>query len=239
MSVIFLAGMALAAATMMLPAAGGTDDCAPASRRNAEALRLVSEFTTRYSCCPPRVTNIKRAAGLIDGTTIKPGELFSMNTALQRRTRARGFVAAPQISGGRLINAVGGGISQVATTLYNAAFFAGLALVEHTPRSFYISRYPKGREATISWGGPELVFRNDWNAPLRMRIQATDSSITVRFYSRQLGRRVTSTTDTPHSYERPHTVTLVSYSLRRATSRAGSWSRRVHDQLCTQGLPRV
>jgi VanW like protein len=105
--------------------------------------------------CPPRVHNIRRATQLLDGRLIAGGARFSMNDALGRRTRARGFVPAPMISGGRLVDSVGGGISQVATTMFNAAFFAGLRLVAHTPHSFYISRYPKGREATVSWGGPD------------------------------------------------------------------------------------
>ena len=117
-------------------------------------IRVVSRFVTYYRCCEPRVTNIKRAAAILDGLTIKPGATFSLNRALGERTRVRGFVPAPTISGGRLVNSVGGGISQLATTLYNAAFFAGLELVAHTPHSFYISRYPKGREATISWAVP-------------------------------------------------------------------------------------
>src|SRR3954471_20744632 len=152
----------------------------------------VSRFTTPYDCCPPRVSNIKRAARDLDGMTIPPGGRFSMNEALGERTEENGYVAAPSISGAELVDSVGGGISQVATTLYNAAFFAGLRLVAHTPHSFYISRYPPGREATISWGGPELVFVNDWAAPLRIRVRARDTSVEVRFVSRRLGRRVTS-----------------------------------------------
>jgi vancomycin resistance protein YoaR len=109
----------------------------------------VSEFTTYYSCCQPRVTNIQRAAALLDGTIVRPGETFSMNEALGERTVERGFVAAPQIYNGRLEDAVGGGISQIATTPYNAAFFAGVKLVEHQAHQFYISRYPMGREATV------------------------------------------------------------------------------------------
>jgi vancomycin resistance protein YoaR len=79
---------------------------------------------------------------------LQAGQRFSMNAALGRRARARGFVAAPMISGGIHVRSVGGGISQVATTLYDAAFFAGLRLIAHTPHSFYIPRYPIGREAT-------------------------------------------------------------------------------------------
>src|SRR4029450_10125187 len=104
------------------------------------------------------------------------------------------FVPAPMISGGQLVDSVGGGISQIATTLYNAAFFAGFRLVAHTAPPFPISRYPMGREATISWGGPELVFDNNWPAPLRMQLTVRADKVAVRFYSRSLGRRVESWT---------------------------------------------
>jgi vancomycin resistance protein YoaR len=160
------------------------------------------------------VTNIKRASALLDGTVIGSGETFLMNETLMRRTVRRGFVPAPQISGGRVVDAVGGGISQVATTLYNAAFFAGLDLIAHTPHSFYISRYPKGREATISWGGPELIFRNDWTSPVQMRLAASDTGVTVRFLSTREGRRVETTTGQPYRYEQPRTIEIVNYRLR-------------------------
>ena len=176
-------------------------------------------FTTRYAPGQPRVTNIKRAAVLLDGYVIAPGARFSMNQALGPRTTRRGFVPAPMIVGGRLVNSVGGGISQIATTLYNAAFFAGLDLVEHTPHSFYISRYPAGREATISWGGPELIFRNDWAAPVRMRLTATDSAITVRLYSQRLERTVTSWTGRRHAYVAPRTLVVVNHRLAPGTRR--------------------
>ena len=116
------------------------------------------------------MTNIKRAATLLDGTIILPGKVFSLNGALGKRTEAKGFVSAPQIFNGRFEDAVGGGISQVATTLYNAAFFSGIKLVAHQAHQFYISRYPMGREATVSWGGPELIFRNDWPAAILMKL---------------------------------------------------------------------
>jgi vancomycin resistance protein YoaR len=179
---------------------------------------LVSEFTTYYPCCQPRVTNIQRAAQLLDGTIVRPHTAFSLNEALGKRTEANGFVSAPQIFAGRLEDAVGGGISQVATTLYNAAFFAGVKLVAHQAHQFYISRYPMGREATVSWGGPELIFRNDWPAAILMKLTATDSGITVRFYSKKLGRRVQTTTGEPYSYVAPKTITVPTASLPRGTT---------------------
>jgi vancomycin resistance protein YoaR len=181
-----------------------------------ESLRirgLVSEFTTSYPAGEPRVVNIKRAAELLDGTILRAGATFSMNQSLGERTPAEGFVPAPTIYGGRLVDSVGGGISQVATTLYNAAFFAGLDLVAHTPHSLYIDRYPMGREATISWGGPELIFRNDWNAAVLMKFEATDTSITVRFYSSELGRRVETTTGTPYRWAAPVTREVADSTL--------------------------
>ena len=161
----------------------------------------VSEFTTYYPPGQPRVVNIQRASATIDGTILRPGATFSMNRALGERTLAKGYVPAPQIGAGNsFVDSVGGGISQVATMLYNGAFFAGLELVAHQPHSLYIERYPLGREATISWGGPELVFRNDWPAAVLIKLEATESSITVRFFSSRLGRRVETKTFAPHGH---------------------------------------
>jgi vancomycin resistance protein YoaR len=163
----------------------------------------ISEFTTPYSCCEPRVTNIQRAAEILDGTIIPAGNAFSLNDALGQRTEDRGFVEAPQIAAGQLEDAVGGGVSQVATTLYNAAFFGGMELIAHTPHQFWISRYPKGREATVSWGGPELVFRNDWDAAVLLSVYAGSNGITVRMFSSALGRHVETTTGEATDVKQP------------------------------------
>ena len=161
----------------------------------------VSEFATYYPPAQPRVVNIRRAAAVIDGTILSPGATFSMNEALGERTIAKGYLPAPQIAAGNsFVDSVGGGISQVATMLYNGAFFAGLELIEHQPHSLYIDRYPLGREATISWGGPELIFRNDWPASVLIKLDATDTSITVRFFSSRLGRRVETETSVPYGH---------------------------------------
>jgi len=194
--------------------------------RELRIRRLVSEFETPYNCCPPRVTNIRRAAEILDGQIIGPGERYSLNEGMGERTRERGFVPAPMILAGRLVDAVGGGVSQVATTVFNAAFFAGLELVEHTPHQFYIDRYPMGREATISWGGPELVFRNDWDAGILMKVEATETSIAVRFYSAPLQRRVETETGEPYDHRPPRTRIQKNDSLapgeRRVVQEAGA-----------------
>ncbi len=166
-----------------------------ADARRLRIRELVSQFTTPHACCEPRVTNIGRAAAILDGQIIPAGGTFSLNTALGQRTRARGFVSAPQIGeGGVLEDAVGGGVSQTATTVFNAAFFAGLKLVTHSPHEFWITRYPAGREATVSWGGPELIVENDWPAAILMKAYDTGTSLTVQMYSSKLGRSVSTQT---------------------------------------------
>lgn len=154
----------------------------------------VGEFTTYYPCCQPRVTNIKRAAELLDGTIIPAGHRLSLNDALGPRTAERGFVEAPGIAAGMLEDTIGGGVSQVATTFFNAAFFAGLEIETHAPHSFYIDRYPVGREATISMGGPELIVRNNWDAAVLVSAVATDGEIAIRMFSTSFDRRVETTT---------------------------------------------
>ena len=151
---------------MRLPVAATAPARTTAQARSLRIRTLVSEFTTPYACCQPRVTNIKRASQILDGTIIPAGATFSLNVALGERTGGRGFVPAPQINAGQLEDAVGGGVSQMATTIFNASFFAGLNLLQHTPHEFWITRYPPGREATVSWGGPELVVENDWPAAI-------------------------------------------------------------------------
>jgi len=121
----------------------------------------VSEFVTYYPPTSYRDTNIGRAAELIDGTILKPGETFSLNGTLGERTAENGFTTGGVIENGIFTQAYGGGVSQMATTMFNAMFFAGLEDIEHKPHSVYISRYPEGREATVNWGTLDMSFKND------------------------------------------------------------------------------
>ena len=120
----------------------------------------ISSFSTYFPYAEYRNINQGRAAELIDGTILKPGETFSMNDTVGERTAANGFTMGTVISGGVFREELGGGVSQVATTTYNAGFFAGMDDVEHHPHAFYIDRYPMGREATLYYGNLDLRFRN-------------------------------------------------------------------------------
>lgn len=160
-----------------------------------EALGIVeklSEFTTFHPCCQARVVNIHLFADFVDGTLVPPGEELSLNELVGQRTSERGFQPAPTIIGGKLEDTVGGGVSQFATTFYNAVFDAGLEDITHKPHSYYFSRYPEGIEATINWPQPDLVFRNDTDAYILIKTEYTDESITVKFFGDSGGRRVTT-----------------------------------------------
>ena len=105
--------------------------------------------------------NIGTAARKINGTLLKPNEMFSLNKIVGERTKANGFTEGNIINGGKFVLDLGGGVSQSATTTFNAAFFAGLKDVEHKAHSVYINRYPVGREATVAWPSVDLKFLND------------------------------------------------------------------------------
>ena len=145
----------------------------------------ISTFSTNLPANPTRTHNIKIAAREIDGTYVAPGETFSLNEALGERTAAKGYNKAGVIIGGRLREDYGGGISQLSTTLFNAVFFSGAKIEEFHPHSFYISRYPEGREATISWPDIDNRFTNDTKGGILIRASATDSKVTVTFYGRK------------------------------------------------------
>lgn len=143
----------------------------------------VATFTTNHAAGQPRVTNIHLIADLIRGQVLKPGDTFSVNQFVGERTREKGFVVDGVIQDGKFDESVGGGISQFATTLFNAAFFAGLEFPEYQSHSLYISRYPYGREATLSYPKPDLQIRNQSPHPILIWPTYTRSSITVSLYS--------------------------------------------------------
>jgi vancomycin resistance protein YoaR len=166
---------------------------APVSTADATGIdSLIGTFTTYFQAGQPRATNIRRIAEIVNGTLVPPGKRFSLNEAAGERTKARGFVADGAIVDGVLVDEVGGGVSQFATTIFNAAFFAGLPIEQHKPHSFYISRYPAGRESTVYYGQIDVRFRNDTSAGLLVRTRSTPGSVTVELYGSNGGRLVTA-----------------------------------------------
>ena len=143
----------------------------------------IATFSTRHRSGEDRVRNIHRIADLLRGTIIQSGETFSVNATIGPRTPAKGFIEARVIEDGVFKESFGGGISQFATTLFNAAFFAGLDIPAYKAHSIYISRYPYGREATLSFPRPDLKIRNTTPYGVLIWPTYTDSSLTVTLYS--------------------------------------------------------
>lgn len=152
----------------------------------------ISTFTTTYSASnKPRNNNIHVLARTLNGVLIPPGEVFDLNATAGPSTREKGYLPAGAIVNGRLETELGGGICQVATTLFNTVFFSGLPVVERHPHSLYISHYPKGRDAAISIGGKNLRFRNDTPNWILIATSYTDTSITISLYGTDPGYTVT------------------------------------------------
>ena len=143
----------------------------------------IATFSTRHRSGEDRVRNIHRIADLLRGTIIRPGETFSVNATIGPRTPEKGFIEAHVIEDGVFKESYGGGISQFATTLFNAAFFAGLDIPAYKAHSIYISRYPYGREATLSFPRPDLKIRNTTPYGVMIWPTYTESSLTVTLYS--------------------------------------------------------
>ncbi len=178
----------------------------------AEAQKLgireqISTFTTDMGTSSSnRIHNVHLMADYVDGTIIKPGETFSFNDSVGPRTVERGFREGQMIIGSLLLPSIGGGVCQTATTLFNNAFELGLPILERYNHSFYISHYPMGRDATVSWGGPDFSFKNDLKTGLMIKTSYTDSTLTFSFYGTDPQRRIVSTTGPQVNWRQPKTT---------------------------------
>jgi vancomycin resistance protein YoaR len=157
--------------------------------------RRMSVYKTYNSGTTDRITNLRLGVTLLDGTLVAPGATFSLNGAIGERTAERGFKPAPVIIGNEFAEEVGGGTSQVATTVFNAAWEAGLKITERNPHSLYISRYQLGRDATVYWPSLDLKFVNDTQKWVLVKGFAEGDGIAVAIYGGEK-RRVESSSGT-------------------------------------------
>ena len=154
------------------------------STEQAHALGIttqISTFTTG-GFAPDSGQNIRRVAEQVNGAIVRPGQTFSLNGHTGPRNAAAGYVEAGIIDHGRPGRGIGGGISQFATTIYNASYFAGMTDIEHKEHSYYISRYPAAREATVFEGAIDVRFRDDSPTGVLIQTAWTPTSITVTFW---------------------------------------------------------
>ena len=153
---------------------------------------LLATFTSPLIAGQQRNLNIELLAATLDDTVIMPGESFSINAISGPRSCTAGYVPAGAIIAGELVDVCGGGVSQVGTTVLNAAFFAGVQLDAFTPHSFYIGRYSPGREATLSYPRLDVAFTNTTAAALHLRTFFTPTSLTVSLYGKPSHDSVTA-----------------------------------------------
>jgi vancomycin resistance protein YoaR len=167
------------------------------STAQAQALGItgtVAAYETYFGGVPNRIHNVQLVAHLIDNKLIAPGSTFSFNQTTGDRSAAKGFLQAPVIINGEVETGLGGGVCQVSTTVFNAAFEAGLPITARTNHALYISHYPLGRDATVDYPDIDLKFVNDTGHWLLLRTWVSSSSLTVALYGTPQHRRVESVT---------------------------------------------
>ncbi len=173
------------------------DAPAKVSTKQAQAMGitgLVSSYVTVYGGVANRIHNVQLVAHLVDEKLVAPDATFSFNDTTGARSVAKGFLVAPVIVNGEVTTGLGGGVCQVSTTVFNAAFEAGLKITARTNHALYISHYPQGRDATVNYPDVDLKFVNDTGHWLLLRTFVGSSSLTVSLYGTPTGRKVESTT---------------------------------------------
>ncbi|MDR1713564.1 MAG: VanW family protein [Coriobacteriales bacterium] len=164
------------------------------STAEAEGLELgtaIASFTTEYPwATPERIHNVHLAADLVNGTLIAPDGEFSFNSAAGECTEERGFQMATAFYGDQIVDEIGGGVCQVATTVYNAFWEAGMPIVERTSHMFYMQSYPAGRDAAVYWPAPDLICGNDTGSWMLLTVTWTDYTITATLWGTDPGYTV-------------------------------------------------
>lgn len=144
---------------------------------------LLASYSTTFSTkATNRTTNIRLASNKINGVVLMPGQQFSYNKVVGKRTAAAGFKSAPAYSGGKVVNDIGGGICQVSSTLYNTALRANLEIIKRSNHRFATGYVPLSTDATVSWGGPEFIFKNSRKYPIKIISKVSGGKITVDIY---------------------------------------------------------
>jgi len=146
---------------------------------------VIGSFTTKFDASNrARSENIRIAARKINGSLIMPGEVFSLSKVIGPVTVENGFKIAKVIVNNEFVDGVGGGLCQIATTMYNAVLMAQLKVVERVPHSALISYVPPGRDATIASGSIDFKFKNTTNAPIYLESYTSQNTVTINFYGK-------------------------------------------------------
>ncbi|WP_096200487.1 VanW family protein [Bacillus sp. FJAT-45350] len=143
-------------------------------------VKRIGQFTTYFnSRKKARAQNISLATEAINNHVVFPGEVFSFNEVVGKRTKEKGYLPAPIIIKGKIYQDFGGGICQVSSTLYNAADKAGLQIVQRHSHSKPVPYVPPGRDANVSWYGSDFMFKNTYNQPILIRAKAHGGALMI------------------------------------------------------------
>lgn len=144
---------------------------------------LLGTCTTNYDASNiNRNNNLQLAAKKLDGTIVNPGEIFSYNQTIGKRTISAGFKEAKAYANGKVVLDVGGGICQLSSTLYNSVLFSNLDVIERRSHYFKTSYLPAGRDATVSWGSVDFKFKNNRKYPIKINAVSQDGIVKVDIY---------------------------------------------------------
>ena len=161
--------------------------------------QVIGEYSTPYYPDAARTQNLVAGTAAINGTIVMPGGVFSLTDALGPIDEEHGFASAGVVTNGQHTDAIGGGLSQVATTVFNAGFEAGMDDVEHTPHNYWFTRYPAGREATLWTGNLDVKFGNSTPTAVMVQAWAVDGEVHVRLWGTPY-YQVSIDNGTPHNY---------------------------------------
>lgn len=146
---------------------------------------ILGQCSTKHTYNPPRTNNLVLACEAVDGYIVKPGEVFSFNEVVGERTAAKGYQEATIYSGGQSVPGLGGGVCQVASTIYCCALYADLEIVERTCHQFYTPYVPHlGMDATVYWGSLDFKFRNNTDYPIRIEADTSDGYVNVTLWGK-------------------------------------------------------
>lgn len=184
---------------------------------------IIGSFTTEYAASnEKRTTNMRVAIKAIDGALLSPNEVFSLNKTVGERTQARGYRTAIVFENGYKVLGIGGGVSQVTGTLFNAALMANLPIVSYQTHSRPVAYLPLGRDATVAWGQFDMKFKNNTGAPIYIAYAIKNRTITATLYGKSVPGRKVSVRVTSREIG-PREITAVLY---RTVREAGKTARR-------------
>lgn len=168
---------------VIVPVQTATPNLTAVKLANVKFTEVIASYTTQFNAAVTgRSANIRLAAGLLDGTVLRPEKILSFNETVGPRTGNAGYQEANVIVNGKLVPGIGGGVCQVSTTLYNAVLLANLAIIERSSHELTVSYVPLGQDATVSYPSTDLKFKNNSGQYLLIRSKAGHDSVTFYIY---------------------------------------------------------